>query len=274
MADTATATRTNRAYEKLQENVERIRSSEQWKAALQVRAKLHNYSFSNVMLIALQCPDATMIAGYRKWQELGRQVRKGEKSIAILAPLVKKTKDEDGEEKRRVVGFRAASVFDVSQTDGEELPMPPAPKLLDGEGDVIEGAYQRVVDFAAGLGSKVELVDPEQLGSANGAFYLSTKAILVRSDLSPLHRLKTAIHEVAHAMMHDGGSERQLGEVEAESTAYLVSDALGFDTGEYSFAYVAGWGGDTETLLKAGDRACKAADQIITAITAHDEVAS
>lgn len=274
MTKAATATRTNRAYETLTENVERIRSSEQWKAALQVRAKLHNYSFSNVMLIALQCPDATMIAGYRKWQELGRQVRKGEKSIAILAPMVKKMKDDDGEEKRRVIGFRAASVFDVSQTDGEELPMPPAPQLLDGDGEAIDAAYQRVVELAGTLGSKVELVDPETLGTANGAYYLATKAIVIRSDLSPLHRLKTAIHEVAHAMMHNGASDRQLGEVEAESTAYLVSDALGFDTGSYSFAYVAGWAGETDALLKAGDRACKAADQIITAITAHDEVAS
>lgn len=264
-------TKTNPALELLHENVEEIRNSEQWKRALDVRAKLHSYSFSNAMLIALQCPDATMVAGYRKWQDLGRQVRKGEKSIAILAPMVKKEEDEEtGEKVRKVIGFRAARVFDVKQTDGEEIPEPPQPQILDGHEEGAQAAYARLCEYVHGLGCTIETCSPEELpGNAHGCYELDSKRIRVRNDVPALQLLKTAIHETAHAVLHSDGVRREelhVVELEAESAAYLVARELGFDTGAYSFHYLAHWTGDTDDLIKSGDRALKAAESITQAL--------
>lgn len=273
---THSATRTNRAYEVLQSNVDEIRSSEQWARALAVQRRLHRYSFHNSFLIALQCPDATMVAGYRKWQELGRQVKKGERSIAIFAPMVKKVKDDDGEEKRKLIGFKAASVFDLSQTEGDEIPMPPSPVIVEGDDEAVCEAYENVEHYAESIGCSVEVVDHHLLGTAQGAINTKTKEIRLRNDLPPAQRLKTLIHEVAHAVQHVDNQERGSNEeieVEAETIAYLVSDAIGLDTGCYSFAYVAGWAGESDALLKIGERAKKAADSIIEALTTP-EVAS
>ena len=263
--------RQNRALEILRENVALIQTSDQWKAALDIRSRFHQYSFNNCMLIALQRPDATLVAGYRKWQEMKRQVRKGERSIAIFAPMLKKVQDEEsGEWIKRLIGFKSVGVFDVAQTDGEPLPEPPRPQPLTGRDDEADALFVKIAEFAASVGSPIT-VTTDGLGRANGMFSLLTKAITVSPNLPPLQRLKTAVHEVAHAILHSDtipADSYDLGELEAESTAYLVGDALGIDTSAYSFAYLAGYAGEPDALLKAGQNAVKAADRIIEALSA------
>ena len=260
--------RQNRALDLIRENVERIQTSEQWKAALDIRARFHSYSFNNCMLISIQKPDATLVAGYRKWQEMNRQVRKGETSIAIFAPMLKKVQDEQtGEWVKRLIGFRTASVFDVSQTDGEPIPMPPRPEPLTGRDDEAAALWTKITEYATSLGSPIALVD--DLRGANGCYHVDSKRIEVVSDLPALQRVKTAIHEVAHALLHgreNRPTEYDLGELEAESAAYLVADALGIDTGAYSFAYLAHYAGEADDLMKAGQNAVKAADAILAAL--------
>lgn len=264
-ASSSRPAKTSRALEVLNGNVERIRDSREWQAVLRLRSRLHRYSFSNSLLILSQCPEATMVAGYRRWQELGRQVRKGERSIAIMAPLVRK--DDDGSQ--HVFGFRTASVFDISQTDGEPLPEPPAPERLEGNEREAERALARLVEHATAHGIPVEFTESVP-GGALGMYSRVEHSITVLASLSPLQRLKTAIHEVAHAFLHAKdreGISRERGEIEAETVAFLVSDALGLDTGAYSFHYVAHWMGDAGELLRAGDEAVRLADALADALT-------
>jgi antirestriction protein ArdC len=256
---------TNRALEVLNANVERIRSGPEWAAALRLRSRLHRYSFSNVLLIHLQCPDATMVAGYRAWQGLGRQVRKGERAISILAPLTRTVEDDDGEKNRIVVGFRAASVFDVGQTDGPPLPEPPRPEPLEGDDRRAVAILDALTRYAASLGCAVER-GSDALGQANGAYDPATRRILLATGLAPAQEAKTLVHEIAHAQLHaNGAADRARAEVQAESAAFLTMDALGIDSGGYSFHYVAHWAGSTEDLLRAGDAAVRVADELIEA---------
>ena len=266
-----TTSTTTRALEVLHENVERIRNGDEWRRALEFRSRFHKYSFSNAFLIALQHPSATMVAGYRKWQELGRQVRKGEKSIGILAPMTRKIRDEADEERIVVTGFRTASVFDVSQTDGPEIPDVPRPTLLNGDDEAAIRMLLHAEGFARDLGLKVAYVPQGELHGAMGSYPPATGWIRVREDVSPKQQLKTLVHEIAHGILHSKIDDRQshsLIELEAESAAYLVADGLGLDTSAYSFHYVAHYAVDAELLLKSGDAAVKAADQILAALTA------
>src|SRR5690554_1322316 len=126
-------TKHNEALATLQTKVADMLNSNTWKEALAFRKNFHQYSMTNVLLIWAQKPDATQVAGYRKWQELGRQVRKGEKSLAVLAPIIVKDKDSDDPNARKLVGFKTARVFDISQTDGDDIPTLPTPTILTSE---------------------------------------------------------------------------------------------------------------------------------------------
>lgn len=270
--------RSNRALDLLHENVTQLLDSETWAKALKLRSKLHRYSVNNLFLIALQAPDATMIAGYNRWQDLGRQVRKGEKSIAILAPIVRKRVDDAGEETKAVVGFRGASVFDVAQTDGEPLPTPPAPILLTGSQDAAEAVWANLSTYAASIGALVSLVPSEELCGAMGSYTRGSCEIKVRDDVEPLQRVKTGIHELAHHVLH-GKSEQlpetHVRELEAETAAFLVADALGLDTSSYSFHYLAHWAAeDPKALMATGNRAIAASDAILQALGVDTATAS
>ena len=144
--------KSNKALELLYKGVTSLLDSSSWKEALKFRSKFHSYSFRNAYLIYLQCPTATLVAGYRRWQELGRQVRKGETSLAILAPILKKMEGEGGDDERKVVGFRTARVFDISQTDGEPLPELPRPVLLEDDSESIQEMFQKAKAFAISKG--------------------------------------------------------------------------------------------------------------------------
>lgn len=257
---------------KLEEGVKEVFNGENYQNYLNVMAKFYNYSFNNCLLIAMQKPDATLIAGYQAWQKkFNRQVKKGEKGIKILAPtphkFKKEIKKEDGtiEEKEvQYMTFRATTVFDISQTEGEELPS--IVQMLDGS---VEG-FQKLLEQLRSI-SPVQVDFEEIKGGANGYYSHVENRIVVRNDLSEQHTVKTLIHEISHAILHnkeDGEekeADRNTKEVQAESIAYTVCQYLGLDTSDYSFGYVAGWskGRDIKDLQDSMEVIRKTAKQII-----------
>jgi antirestriction protein ArdC len=262
------------AKNRLESGVAALVSSDDWVAALRFAAKFHRYSFRNQILIATQASErgfeATRVAGYRKWQELGRQVRKGETGLAILAPSRRKTENAEGETEYRLVGFRAIAVFDVSQTDGDPLPETPefAVELTGDDAPPVEP----VAGLVEEEGFEFDFGDagPER----NGYTSWADRRVVVDASLEPAQAFKTAVHEAAHVLLHDrdGGDRpdcRGLVEVEAESVAFVVSEALGLDAAGYSFGYVAGWAASTDdedpvdAIQKSGDRIVKAAGRIL-----------
>ena len=265
-----TETRTDKlraAHDKLQSAVAEIVSGDDWKRMLKVASKFHRYSFNNHLMIFLQRPDATVVAGFNRWKSLGRFAKKGEKGIAIFAPCKYRTKieTESGEETtlQQIRGFRVVHVFDISQTEGEELPHLDAvrPKLLDA--DAPEGIWHALVTQAEVTGFEVIR---NRRGSENGYCDFTQKHIAVRPDVAPAQAVKTLIHELGHALLHseDLPQSKEVAEVEVESVAYIVCDAIGLDSGDYSFAYVARWSDGDPSLIKAtGERVVACAKRIL-----------
>ena len=270
-----------RTMERLEEGVRGVFESARYRRYLAVMSRFHSYSANNCLLIAMQRPDATLVAGYRAWQDkFGRQVRKGERGMRILSPVVVMVKGEgdgvgealDGSagdgSRRRLAGFRLATVFDVSQTEGRELPTLGVEELTGGVARY-EAAMRAVSEVSRYPVSFEDIPD-----GAKGFFSRSEpKRIVIQKGMSQAQTLKTAIHELAHSVMHDSGSEgegpalpgRATREVQAESVAFIVSSWLGLDTGDYSFGYVAGWseGKDLSELRASLDEIRGAAHGII-----------
>ena len=266
--------RLKEAHERLVQAVESIVTGDDWARMLKVASKFHRYSFNNQLLIFLQRPDATHVAGFRRWLELKRCVRKGEKGIAILAPCRYKTKveDEHGDEQvlQSIRGFRVVHVFDVSQTDGEPLEDLDAvkPQLLDGAAP--DGLWDALVAQCTELGYEVVR---EQRGSANGYCDMLNKRIGVRPDVSELQAIKTLVHELGHALLHsdDLPRSRAVQETEVESVAFIVGDALGLDTSSYSFAYVSRWSsGDLELVRETAERVGTCATTILNGLEPNE----
>jgi len=262
------------AHDKLQDAVAEIVSGDDWKRMLNVASNFHRYSFNNHLMIFCQRPDATLVAGFQRWKSMNRSVMKGEKGIAIFAPCSYRTKieDDNGEEKsfQQLRGFRIVHVFDISQTEGEELPDLDAirPKLLNG--DAPEGIWDALLSQAKAVGFEVVR---DQKRSENGYCDFVGKKIAVRPDVAPAQAVKTLVHELGHALLHgdEVGRSREIQEVEVESVAYIVCDALGLDTGDYSFAYVARWSDGFSKLVKdTAERVIGCAEQILEGL----EVAS
>lgn len=240
----------------LTDGVKEVFSSGRYAEWLNTMTKFHTYSLRNQMLIFLQNPNASYVAGFNKWKELGRSVDKGEHGIRILAPAPYKTKellthDENGEllkppHETEVthMAFKPAYVFDISQTHGRELPE--LTHNLEGEVRDFESIFKAIEAFSP------YPISFEQIGNgANGYCDHSGKRIVIREGLSQEQTVKTAIHELAHGIMHtpDVKRDRTLFEVQAESVAYIVCRHFGINTSQYSFGYVAGWAQDKE--LKA-----------------------
>lgn len=270
---TSRAERVKTLTDRLEQGVQDVFSSEQYQAWLNTLAKFHQYSFNNVLLIRLQCPGASRVAGFQAWKKLGRSVKKGEKGISILAPCPYKRwveqpqsdpvthrplLDDNGEPQTKkellvVQGFKIATVFDVSQTEGKELPRLGVEELA---GTVEEYAQLRkALEEVAPV--PVEYAAPFS-PQAKGQFDRSQQKITVRPGMGQLQTLKTLLHETAHALLHNEEEiglvkDRSTREVEAESVAYVVCQHFGLDTGEYSFGYVAGWsqGRETQELKNA-----------------------
>lgn len=260
----------------IETGVEALTSSDDWKNALAFAATFHRYSFNNLLLIWIQCPDATAVAGYRAWQAKGRQVRKGEHAIAILAPLARTMDDETtGETVRRIVGFRAARVFDIAQTDGPPIPEPVTAVRLTG--DAPDGAVDRITAAIQTAGYTVSMVPREKLGAANGMTDHTTHTVVYADDLEPAQQVKTLAHEYGHAALHGNALDmnRARKEVEAESVSYVVATALGLDPAGYTMPYVASWsGGDTEIVRASAQRITTTAHTLIDTVIESADAAA
>ncbi len=244
--------------QQLRDGIAQLTDSEAWRRYLDVQRRFHRYSWGNCMLIAMQRPDATFIAGYRRWQDFGRQVRKGERGIKILAPVVyrQKTDGEDAREVpdsssdlRVVSGFRTVSVFDISQTDGEALPEIVS-RLLGHEPI---HAFRKMQTVSSQLGYSVEITPLR--GTRNGECDFDERKIRLRDDLEPAHLVKTLAHEIGHVLLHHPTERpvdlpRDTAELEAESVAYVMCHELGIDSSTYSFGYIAHWAGGGERAVK------------------------
>ena len=280
--------------DKLEEGLKELFESEKYKAYLSTMSKFHNYSFNNTLLIAMQKPEATLVAGYKAWQKnFERHVNKGEKAIRILAPASYKIKeerdkldpvtgemmfDENGMPQKEQVevtipAFRAVSVFDVSQTDGKPISELEAQELLS----TVEG-YEDFVQALMNV-APVPIGFEDIPGDSKGYFHTEEKRIAVQENMSESQTLKTMVHEVAHSMLHNKeinrddlmeapAKDRNTKEVEAESVAYTVCKHFGIDTSDYSFGYIAGWssGKDMKELKSSLDTIRKTASELITGI--------
>lgn len=276
---------------KLEQGLQDLFNSDSYRNYLSTMSKFHNYSFNNTLLIAMQKPDATLVAGYKAWQKnFERHVNKGEKAIRILAPAPYKIKEErdkidpvtqellldkDGNPQKEEVeitipAFRAVSVFDLSQTDGKPIPELTAKELLSD----VEG-YQDMIRAVEAI-SPVSIELEEIAGDSKGYYDREAKRIAVQENMSESQTLKTMIHEVAHSKLHSKEVEqdeqmrkdRNTKEVEAESVAYTVCQHFGVDTSDYSFGYIAGWssGRDTKELRSSMDTIRRTASELITGI--------
>lgn len=283
--------------DRLEQGVKDVFTSENYEKYLKTMSRFHKYSLNNIILISMQRPDATLVAGYQAWKKLhGRQVMQGEKGIRILAPSPYKVKQnvqkKDPQTGKVLLGkddkpiteekeitiprYRVVSVFDVSQTEGRELPSIGISELT--------GEVEQYKDFFTALekNSPVPIAFEKIEGSAHGYYHLQEKRIVIDEGMSELQNLKTAIHEIAHAKLHDidlnapkeeqgDRPDRRTREVQAESIAYTVCQHYGLDTSDYSFVYVARWSSGRELAeLKASLETIRtAAAEIINSIDGH-----
>ncbi len=279
--------------DKLEEGLKELFESEKYKNYLSTMSKFHNYSFNNTLLIALQRPDASLVAGYQAWQKnFNRHVKRGEKGIRILAPAPYKIKEErdkldpvtgevmldkDGmpqteEVEIKIPAFRAVSVFDVAQTDGEPLPELEAKELLS----TVEG-YEDFIKAVIHV-APVPIGFEDIPGASKGYFNIGENRIAVQEGMSESQTLKTMVHETAHSMLHNKevnkedilapAKDRNTKEVEAEGVAFTVCSHFGIDTSEYTFGYIAGWssGRDMKELKSSLDTIRRTASELITGI--------
>ena len=270
--------RVREAMELLDAGVEKVLGGEEFKRYLAFAARFHRYSANNALLVLLQRPNATRVAGYRRWQELGRQVRRGEEGLKILAPTFRTLEDEESGEKARVLcSFKVVKVFDVSQTDPlpgvGPLPEKPRPKALRGDSEAARVLGEALLAFCGLEGVPVSEDDAELDGlcpGANGVYLLREKRIVLRSALQADGRAKTLAHELAHHLLHRDSAateeDRPTLEAEAEGVAYAVLSYFGVDTSEYSFAYVARWAGSKEVVRAALSNIQKTVRTIIEAV--------
>ena len=283
--------------DRLEQGIMELFDSDRYKEYLRVMSKFHNYSFNNTLLIAMQKPDASLVAGFQSWKNnFKRNVVKGEKGIKILAPSPFKIKQEmekiDPATQKPVIGadgkpvkeekeitipaFKVVSVFDVSQTEGKEMP--------DIAVDMLTGDVECFKDVFAALEktSPVPIGFEKIEGNSHGYYHLEEKRIAIDEGMSELQTIKTAIHEIAHAKLHDidpnapkeeqaGRPDRRTREVQAESVAYAVCQHYGLDTSDYSFGYVAGWssGRELDELKSSLETIRSTAAEIINSIDEH-----
>ena len=299
MAENKNAQQVREITDKLEQGIKELFESERFKEYLRTMSKFYNYSFNNTLLIAMQKPEATYVAGYTSWQRnFDRQVMKGEKGIKILAPAPYKVQEErekiDPATQKPVIGadgkavtetvevlrpaFKVVSVFDVSQTDGKELP--------DIIVDELKGTVENYEAFFDALRqeSPVPISFEDIPGGAKGFFSPVESRIAIQEGMSEIQTVKTAIHEIAHAKLHavnpdektapEDKKDRHTKEVEAESVAYTVCQRYGIETSDYSFGYIAGWssGKETKELKSSLDTIRKTAAEMIEGIDAKLKV--
>ncbi len=276
--------------DKLENGIKELYASGKYAEYLHAMSKFHRYSFGNALLILFQCPTATRVAGYTTWKkDFGRNVKRNEKGIQILAPcpsrryVWKEVTDPntgkvlcnpDGSPRREtqlvtVTHFKVATVFDVSQTEGKELPTLGVTRLT-GNVENFAAIYDKLTSLSP-VPVEIDICP----GEANGYFSSMENRIVLRPGMSQIQTVKTLVHEIAHAKLHDAKNippeerkQRREKEVEAESIAYVVCQHFGIDTSEYSFGYVAGWsrGKEMNELKSSLDQIHSTAGEIIAAL--------
>lgn len=265
------------ALDRIEDCLTTINTDEDWLQFLSFQSLFYNYSFGNAMLIYSQNPEASYVKGYKAWNQLGRYVKKGAKGLAILAPCFKKVEefkepkdrsvyqDAEGEKETRKVisGFRVTYVFDIADTDGSDEYLPVLVKGLAGNSDAEKEIYERLFAFIS-----TEHTIKEVTGTASkGSYNLTTGEICVRSDVEYLQKIKTLLHEYAHAIdfkLHpEPDVSRNRRELIAESVAFVVSMRLGLDTSSYSMSYIKSWLKDKDELKIIADTVQKVSAQII-----------
>jgi antirestriction protein ArdC len=236
---------------------------------LKAMGRFHNYSLGNAILIGFQKPDATHVAGFHTWRKLGRYVKKNEKGIAIMAPIIwhkkieKLKEDEDKDE--TVLAFKTAYVFDISQTDGKELP-----EFAHVKGD--PGLYiGRLKDYVMNRGIRLEYSD--SIGNAEG---LSSGGLIrLKKGLTAAEELSVLVHELAHEILHSKKEnlpkDKKVRETEAEAVAFVVCYGIGLDTNTAGSDYIQLYNGDKKTLLESLERIQKTAAEILEAIKVNND---
>jgi hypothetical protein len=294
MSATDKAEKVRALQERLVAQVEALVTGEDWARYLAVAARFHTYSPNNLWLILAQRPDlataaGARVAGFHTWRTLGRSVNRGAKGIGILAPCVYRRRGdaerpqdaipadspadspaEDTGSARVLRGFRVVYVFAESDTSGQAIP-DVRPVLLEGEG----GLWDALAVQVAAAGFSVSRGD---CGTANGCTNFAERTVTVAEHLSGRMAEKTLIHELAHCLLHDASrvsTDRDLAEIEAESVAYIVCNALGIDSASYSLAYVAGWsGGSVERIRRTAERVVITAQAVLAAMAPAAEDAA
>lgn len=278
--------KTKELLDNLENGIKDAMNSERYKAFLKIQSQFHSYSFNNQMLIYLQKPDATNVAGYKAWNKFERHVMKGEKGISILAPSPYKYKKEidkldpktnkpikdhlTGEIKKETVemqrmSFRKTTVFDIKQTEGKELPS--ICNELEGNSINAESIIKAIKKT-----SEVPIVEKIIESGAKGYYSRMENLIALNKGMSLDQTAKTLIHEYAHSQLHNTDAaisiDRATKEVQAESVAYVVANRFGVDTSEYSFDYLASWssGKELKELKESFNLIQKTADKIINKI--------
>ncbi len=279
---------------KLEQGVQDVFQSDKYKQFLDTMAKFPRYSVNNSILIMMQKPDASLVQSYTGWKDMGRHVKKGEKGLSILAPAPYKIEreqqkldekgkpifDSDGEPVKETVeitvrAFKVAKTFDISQTEGKEIPSLGVNELVGS----IEG-YPKLVEALKEI-SPVPITFENIEGGSKGYFHQVDKRIAIQDGMSEVQTIKTMLHEMAHQKLHDKDLvedakdiSKRGKEVEAESVAYVVCQHYGINTSDYSFSYVAGWseGKETPELKASLDKIRFTASEFITQIDEKIEV--
>lgn len=257
-------------FEQLKEGVANIISSDDWKKILILQTKFHKYSFRNIMLIRMQRPTATRVASYGLWKNLGRQVVRGAQSIKIIAPHMVKVQDKDTGEEKELLSFHQASVFDIADTEGEELPQLKYDELA-GDTKQLREFYELAQSI-----SPVPVKEKTITDGSEGYYHLVDDYIAIKRGIGIHKKCKTLIHEIVHATLHRRDNQEASGltqndmEIEAEGAAFVVLTYFGLDTSKYSFSYVAGWNSrnDVERIERAGDTIQKISKTLIDQLEA------
>lgn len=276
------------AFEQIEKGIAAINTDNDWLQFLAFQSKFYNYSVGNTMLIYRQNPNASFVKGYRAWNELGRYVKKGSKGIAILAPCVRKAKEEDDvadradcksdtaeKDKKTIAGFRIAYVYDIADTDGSDEFLPVLVKGLAGNSDRERTIYERLRDII----SQEHLVKEVTGTASKGSYNLASGIININTDYGYLQRIKTLLHEYAHAIdfiMNPGKDIKEnIRELTAESVAFVVMQYMKFDTSAYSIGYIKSWMKDAEELKTVAATIQKIVSRIIDKLSeAMDEMES
>ncbi|PMC36276.1 LtrC [Bacillus sp. UMB0899] len=239
-------------------------SPEDFKAILEMKALMPQYSFRNLIVAKAQLPGASFIASFKRWKELGRNVKKGEHALRIFKPRFIKVENEEDctEERSKLIGFITVPVFDYSQTEGDPLPIDKVKITLEGDSPKAREIAELAKKIAEADNCPINYGDT---GAANGFYAPYTHSITISDKLSVNHSCKTLVHELVHSKVHrNTRCSKKEAEVVAEGTAYVVCTYFGLDTSDFSFRYVHSWSGnDDQTLVKYGSQICDVAGKII-----------